>query len=67
MEKMIVSGPTTSNFLLYACFFGGPNRCITCKYAVQSYNQNSGYFPGYRWQFVDWKLQPAMWWWQTAV
>jgi len=34
LEKIIIAGPTTSNLLLYACFFGDPNPGITYKYVV---------------------------------
>jgi hypothetical protein len=34
LEKIIIAGPTTSNLLLYACFFSNPNLSITYKYAV---------------------------------
>ena len=33
-EKIIIDGPTTTNLLLYACFFGDANPGITYKYAV---------------------------------
>ena len=34
LEKIIISGPTTSNLLLYVCFFGDPNPGITYNYAI---------------------------------
>jgi hypothetical protein len=54
LEKIVIAGPTTSNLLLYACFFGDPNPGIRYKYAMHSDKQNSGYVPRYHWEFVDW-------------
>jgi len=34
LKKIIIAGPTTSNLLLYACFFGDPNPGIDYKDAV---------------------------------
>jgi hypothetical protein len=54
LEKIVIVGPTTSNLLLYACFFGDPNPGIKYRYAVQNDTQISGYIPKYHWELADW-------------
>ncbi|XP_021935392.1 A disintegrin and metalloproteinase with thrombospondin motifs 12-like [Zootermopsis nevadensis] len=55
-EKIVISGPTKNQIILYACFFDDPNPGITYKYAVQSHNKReaSTYQPQYQWEFVGW-------------
>ncbi|PSN56829.1 hypothetical protein C0J52_08265 [Blattella germanica] len=53
LEQIIISGPTTEDLVLFACFFSSNNPGIRYRYAIRTGNEST-YLPRYHWEFLEW-------------
>ncbi|KAJ9585149.1 hypothetical protein L9F63_003040, partial [Diploptera punctata] len=54
LEQIVISGPTTEDLVLFACFFTDANPGILYRYAIRTGNESSSYLPKYHWEFLEW-------------
>ncbi|PSN50866.1 hypothetical protein C0J52_12734 [Blattella germanica] len=55
LERIVISGPTSEDIILFACFNSKTNPGILYKFAKRlGYRRSSEHMPNYHWEFVSW-------------